>query len=522
MKMRYPLGVQNFPRIIEAGYVYIDKTELIHQMIQTGDSYFLSRPRRFGKSLLTSTLESLFKGKKELFEGFWISSSDYNWKTHPVISLDFTLIDSDSYENLERTLQKLLQNVANQYDLGEIREATPRQTLIALVQRLSVMGKVVILIDEYDKPILDRLSQKELVVRYQDFFKSFFGVTKGLGEYLRFIFVTGVSKFTQVSLFSGMNHLKDLSFNPAYASMLGITENEIDTYFIDEIERIAKEENQSVADVRQRIKKWYNGYRFSGNSKTQSVYNPISLMSYLDSHRLANYWFATGTPTFAYQLIQKQNYDFSNFESDIKIGDSIEANHAPDSIDLITLLYQTGYLTIKNYDKNEETALHYTLQFPNEEVRRSFFERLFPHVFQLHEFQVSELMTALKKNLLENKFDLFFESINRLFSSIPYNLQNSNEAYYHSLIFLLVKMLGFNVNAEVKTSTGLVDLIVKYPSSVIIFEFKFNRSAREALQQIKERNYHSQYLKSGIKLTLIGANFNGTTHTVNEWESEII
>jgi Holliday junction resolvase-like predicted endonuclease len=276
---------------------------------------------------------------------------------------------------------------------------------------------------------------------------------------------------------------------------------------------------QTVEEIRRKIRCWYNGYRFSGEPNSQSVYNPLSLMSYFKSHRLANYWFATGTPTFAYQLIREQNYELPDFESDIVIGNSIEMNHEPDSLDLMTLLYQTGYLTIKKY---KERTQRYTLQFPNEEVQRSFFEHLFHHFSELKEFQISKFLTSLEKNVLENDFPTFFESVNALLSSIPYSLHVANEAYYHSLIYLLMKLLGFNVSAEVMTSTGRVDLIVKQPRSVAIFEFKFNRSAKEAIQQIKDQNYYSQYLHSGRKLYLIGANFDQFTRTVNEWECEIV
>lgn len=515
----YPIGIQSFAEMIKDGFVYIDKTELIYQMVQTGRACFLSRPRRFGKSLLVSTLEALFKSEKELFKGLWIFSSDYDWKTYPVISLDFSMLVTDSYEALVRTLQDQLQAIADQYDIGEIRKETPPETLIALVHRLFVIGRVVILIDEYDKPILDRLNDNELVDRFRDLFKSFYGHIKGLGKYLRFTLLTGVTKFTQVSLFSGMNNLEDLSFNPNYASLLGITENEIKKYFISEINVIAKTTQQTDDEILEKIRTWYNGYKFSGVLNAHSVYNPLSLMSYFKSHRLANYWFATGTPTFAYQLIREQNYELPDFESPIVIGNSIEMNHEPNSLDLMTLLYQTGYLTIKNYD---ERTQRYTLKFPNEEVRRSFFEHLFHHFSELKEFQISKFLTSIEQNLQEKNFESFFESVNGLLSSIPYAIHVSNEAYYHSLIYLLMKLLGFNVNAEVMTGTGRVDLIVKQNDSVMIFEFKFNRSANDALQQIKNQNYHSQYLHSGNKLYLIGANLDGPTRTIDEWECEVI
>lgn len=517
--MLYPIGIQHFPTLIKDGFVYIDKTKLIAHMIRSGQNYFLARPRRFGKSLLVSTLESLFKGEKELFDGLWITSSDYNWETCPVISLDFSLLITDSFKEFTRTLQTQFQHIANQYNLGEIRMESPSETLVELVIKLSSLGRVVILIDEYDKPILDNLGASELLDQYRKLFKTFYANIKALGKYLRFTLITGVTKITQISLFSGMNNPIDLSFNPFYAGLLGITEDEIEKYFLDEIKEIAFENQHTIEEEKTRIKTWYNGYRFSGKLNTPSVYNPISLMNYLSSHRLTNYWFATGTPTFAYKIIKEQNFVIPDFESDVYAGNAIESSHDIENIDLITLLYQTGYLTIKSFD---EQTQNYTLQFPNEEIRRSFFEHLFHYFSQLKPFQIAKFIAAIQKSLLEHHFEEFFASCNELFSSIPYVIQIAKEAYYHSLIYLLVKLLGFNVDAEVMTGSGRIDLIVKQPKDILVFEFKFDSSAKAALEQMKELNYYSPYLNTGKRIRLIGANFKGDTRSVNEWVSEVL
>lgn len=365
--MLYPIGLQSFPVIRKSGFVYVDKTKQIYQLAMTGQTYFLSRPRRFGKSLLVSTLESLFKGEKELFDGLWIASSDYKWEIYPIIALDFSLLLTDTYDGFIRTLQEQLQHIANQYNIGEIRMETPQETLIELVQKLSVLGQVVILIDEYDKPILDRLEDSELINKYREMFKTFYGNIKALGKYLRFTFITGVTKLSQV--FSVMNNSEDISFSSDYANLLGITEEEIEQYFLPEINNIALKNQKTIEEARLLIKKWYNGYRFSGQPEAPTVYNPISLMNYLKSHRLTNYWFAIETSNFLYKLILNQDFIIPDFESEISTDNSIENNHDLEDLDLVTLLYRTGYLTIKNYDEQMQS---YTLQFPNEEIRRLF------------------------------------------------------------------------------------------------------------------------------------------------------
>lgn len=393
----YPIGIQYFPTVISRGFVYIDKTDLLYKMIMSGGVNFLSRPRRFGKSLLVSTLESIFKGEKDLFKNLWIHSSDYEWKTYPVIMLDFSILISDSYTALIRTLQNQLEKVAQSYQINSVIRETPSETLIELVTELAKQGEVVILIDEYDKPILDQLTQPELLMQIRNLFKVFYATLKALGKHLRFTFLTGVTKFTQVSLFSGMNNPEDLSFNPEYATLLGFTEAELDKYFSEEL--------GSLRESRELIREWYNGYRFSSNAETTTVYNPISMMNYLKSGRMANYWFGTATPTFAYQLIRQQNYQIPDFQKGILVGDSIEMNHDQDTLDLMTLLYQTGYLTIKDYDNQTR---RYLLDFPNIEVRRSFFEHLFLYFSDIKEYQLSGHLAPMEKALIYGDLDSFF------------------------------------------------------------------------------------------------------------------
>jgi len=484
-------------------------------MIQTGKTYFLSRPRRFGKSLLVSTLEALFSGKKELFRGLWIETSDYIWKEYPVIALDFSRIFSSNLKEMKESLNELLQEIANRYDKKLIVDENPARTLSRLVLSLSQNTQVVILIDEYDKPILDHIHDEKLLKAYREVFKAFFANIKALGKHFRFSFITGVTKFSQVSLFSGMNNPEDISFQHPYGALVGITENELERYFASRIESIEGNDQE----IRKMLKAWYNGYRFSGHPDCESVYNPLSLMSFLKSKRLSNYWFATATPTFAYEMIKKNNYVVADFERPVVVGNGIEMNHEIDSIDLITLLYQTGYLTITSYDKK---AQRYELQFPNEEVRRSFFEHLFLHFSDLKEYQVNQTLITLEKSLIQGDFEGFFSAFNLIIAAVPHAIHLPTESYYHSLIYLLLKMLGYNVHAEVMTAGGRLDMVVHLEKQVLIFEFKIDGSSTGAIEQIREKNYGAAFKGPDRTVVLIGVNIDRKKRCVGSWKSDML
>jgi len=504
--MLYPIGIQDFTSIIEGGFVYIDKTALIHELIRTGRTYFLARPRRFGKSLLLSTLECIFKGKKALFEHLWIFSSSYDWSVYPVISLDFSLLVTDTIENLQRTLQDQLQKIADAYDIGTVKKETSGETLIELVTKLYAIGPVVILIDEYDKPILDHIHAPEIVARYRELFKSFFTNIKGLGKYLRFSFITGVTKFSQVSLFSGMNNPEDISFDPKYSALLGITEQELDHYFKGEIQ------DQSIKVT---LKNWYNGYAFSGEPNRTLVYNPLSVMRYLKSKRLANYWFATGTPSFAFQLLREQNYALPDLANGAVVGSAIEMNHDVTTIDLVILLYQTGYLTIKDFDPQTQ---RYHLHFPNEEVRRSFFEHFLVFYSHVKESAASKKLVELETALQKSDIKTFCAVLNQFFSNIPYAIQVPSESYYHSLIYVLLQMIEYNVQAEVMTASGRLDLLVRLPKRLFIFEFKIGASAEKALESIKTRSYDAPF--TDTPRTLVGINIDPKKRCIDHYLTE--
>lgn len=393
---KFPIGIQNFARIRNEGFLYIDKTRDIYRMVTQGAAYFLSRPRRFGKSLLVSTLEALFLGKRELFSGLWIDSADYTWREYPVIRMDISKTVSSSPDALATSLQEIIKVNAEKYGITGIERPFPSLSLSALVTELSKKGPVVILIDEYDKPLVHHFDNMETVAKNRDILRDFYTMIKALDEHLHFVFVTGVSKFSKVSLFSGMNNLLDISLNLVYSTMLGLTEEELRRDLTEELQSVSKSRNRDEETNFKEMKQWYNGYLFSQSADSSRVYNPLSVFQFLQNARLDNYWFTTATPTFAIELIKKQKYPIPDLEQGTIVGKEIETDHEVDMIDLPTLLFQTGYLTIDRYDENSWT---YLLKFPNEEVRRSFLEQL---LFEFSEMRPSEMHTILFKSAVQN------------------------------------------------------------------------------------------------------------------------
>ncbi len=513
-KIKYPLSIQNFSKLREGGYLYFDKTELIYQLVQETYAYFLARPRRFGKSLLVSTLEELFQGKRDLFKGLWIDSSDYKWPVHPVIRLDFTELQSDTLENLNSTLHTLLDGVAKKYDLQDVEDPLPAVRFSKIIRALSEINSVVILIDEYDRPCVGHLNRPETLKRNRDFLGDFFVRIKSMGECIQFALITGVSKFSQVSLFSELNNLVDISSDQQYASLLGITEVELHSYLVSEVDRVATFRNETAEQTFQLIKKWYNGYAFSRLPHADKVYNPLSLMKFLRSGELDNFWFSTATPTFAIELIKNREYPVQDFENGVIAGKEIELSFQEDRIDLNTLLFQTGYLTIDTYEESEQL---YHLKFPNEEVRRSFLYHLLNAFSQLNPSQMQASVAKLSACLRDQDVDRFFSVFNEVLAVVPHHIHINAEAYYHSLIYLLLRALGFRVQAEVVTSRGRIDMLLEMKEAIYVFEFKINNSAQGALDQILDREYHKQFLSDSRDLILVGANFDSGLRSLNDW-----
>lgn len=509
-----PVSTASFKKIIDGGALYVDKTRYMYELIQHPTAiYFLSRPRRFGKSLTVDTLNEIFQGHQELFKGLWIDTeTDYAWPIHPVIRLDFSTPQVSSAEELERAIDYEIQRIAraNQIDLLGFNYTTRFQDLI---RQLSEKSAVVLLIDEYDKPILDNITDSKCAQEIQDVLRGFYGVIKSLEAHIRFVFITGISKFSKVGIFSQLNNLFDMSLDARYASMFGITQEELESYFADHIETFAKNENVSTTSLIEKIQTWYNGFRFSHLGA--AVYNPYSTVLLLDRQKFTGYWFETGTPTFLIRLMQSQNYDLEQLE-DLKLTEHAFSTYEIGKLAIIPLLFQTGYLTIKNYDKDEQL---YELAYPNYEVKNAFLLQLLGNFSETEQALSESYLRKLIAALQEHNLESFFEILQVLYANIDYDLQLDYEKYYQTIFYLIFKLIGIKITAEVKTNRGRIDAVAELEKRIYLFEFKINKSADVALDQIKETKYYQKYLLHEKNITLVGLNFNPETRQVEAWKS---
>lgn len=516
---RLPIGRQSIEFILQNNYLYVDKTEDIYRLItNSGGVYFLSRPRRFGKSLLISTLEQIFLGNKGLFKDLWIYRSDYNWHEHPVIRLDMSKVASNSLNRINIKLNFVLNNIARLHGVS-LEAELPELKFEELIYKLyEVTGKaVVILIDEYDKPILDNIGDISTAEAVRDFLREFYTVIKSNDQYLQFVFITGVSKFSRVSVFSGFNNLQDLSMSEDYAKILGITQNELETYFAGFIEQLAQKEGVVYENALQEIKSWYNGYRFSENEV--SVYNPFSTLQLLENSRFSNYWFSSGTPTFLLEILRRRGYKLEDILGKEYIKDKFDT-YEISRIDAVPILFQTGYLTIKDYIKPAVGNISYVLDFPNKEVRNSFTMQVLDVVTNNKNENSAVLVNQLIQHLNDENLPEFFYVLKILYANIPYDLEMDKEKYFQIAFHTLFTLLGAFVETEVHTNDGRIDAVVHTNERIYVLEFKLDGSAKEALEQIRNKEYATKYErnKEGKKLILLGVSFDTETRTVKEYE----
>lgn len=499
---KLPVDVSSFKHMITEDYLYIDKTEYIYNLVTKGRFYFLSRPRRFGKSLLISTLKELFSNNRSLFTNLWIDKSDYAWQEFPVINLNFSFLSIENSHELKISLEWALDSIAIEFGIDVSKAPSPGLKLEMLVKALSQKNKVVILVDEYDYPLINAIENKKVAEANRKVLKNLFSAIKGLDEYLRAIFITGVSKFSKTSIFSGLNNLDDLSLDPLADCLLGYTPQELNHYFSTHIQELAKTENQPIATIQLEIQRWYNGYRFSKDPST--VYNPFSVLYCLKKKNFENYWFESGTPSFLIELL-KQNYSSLEFIEQIELSsDSLgtfDVGHLP----IIPILFQTGYLTIHDYDK---VTKKYKLGYPNYEVKESFKKYLLAAGTHSDIPTVESTVSQLSFALNTDNIELFCSLLKSLFAHIPYHLHIPQERYYHSLIQLLASLLGLEAQSEIVTDKGRIDFVITTKAYVYIFEFKFAQDADRALKQIDTRKYYERYETSKKNIVLIGLSFN--------------
>lgn len=498
---KYPIGKQDFPKLRNEGFVYVDKTKFALELATLGGSYFLSKPRRFGKSLFLSTLESIFLGKKELFEGLHIHNK-WKFEVYPIIRLDFTKIgykDLGLKDALSQALDKIFET--NGITTSETSLSQKFNDLIEKLAQKHEKG-VVILIDEYDKPLIDYLDEdnRHLAKTNRDVLKNFYSVLKPSEHFIKFLLITGVSKFSKVSIFSDLNHLTDISTNIKFAEVCGITQEELEENFSEELEFYDKE----------KIRDWYNGYKF--NPKGKSVYNPFSILNFFYGEgEYKNFWYSTGTPTFLMKMCREnQMYDFES----IKLNQNDLGNFDIENLKIEPLLFQTGYLTIVEED---ELFRQYKLTFPNLEVKESYLNNLIEAYIDSPQMQSSLILDGLRSFLKNKDSETLKQAVNHAFSHIPYSLwQKENEQYYHAMVHLMFSLLGVYIFSEVQTQKGRIDSIVMFSNEVFIFEFKLDKSAEEAFFQIENKGYADKFKNSGMPIYKVGVNFNSEKKEVEE------
>ncbi len=505
----------SFPEIIEKDFLYVDKTGYIFKLLEGGkDEFFLSRPRRFGKSLLVSTLKAIFQGRRELFKGLAIDKMDYDWKTYPVIHLDFGAESVDDAENLARRLRRMLQMaaVANKVSLPDGPPEDMFEDLISMLAGKD--GQVVVLVDEYDKPILSNVDNPEAPAILK-VLKRFYSVIKTYEGKIRFAFITGVSKFAHVSMFSDLNNLTDITLLPEYACMLGFTEAEIREYFADRLPLAAKENGRTVEQMMADILQWYDGYRFS--AAETHVCNPVSLSKFFASNYVFdNYWDDTGTPSFLVNRSRETGYDYEVALSGW-YDKSVFSAYELDRLDITGLLWQTGYLTIKDV-RQGIAGTRYRLDFPDREVRQTFMDRLLELYAGLPKGVSGSIVEAFYDAIWADDLDGLMRTFQSFLASIRYDLHIPNEKYYQTIFFIVFELLGIFIEAESCTNEGRIDACIRTAKAVYIFEFKLDKSAKKAIGQIIDRRYYEKFQSGELPIRLVGVSFDSAKGRIDGWK----
>ena len=521
-RRRYPVGIQTFSEIIRGGYVYADKTDLMWQMQDYAKYIFLSRPRRFGKSLLSTTLCSFFNGEKELFEGLKVMELETEWKRYPVIHFDLSLAKAQqTAEALQQRLMLMLRDYGNKYGRYE-EEVTPGGLFEGIIRRAyeQTGQQVVIIIDEYDAPLLDVLHEEERLGEYRRVMQEFYQPMKACEAMVRFCFITGITKFSQLSIFSTINNLTNITMDPVFATICGITEEELSTTFGEDIAILSDYHGVTAEEMKDRLKQKYDGYHFTESK--ENIYNPFSLLKAFQQKKLNNYWFDTGTPMFLIRQMQHFHTDITSLEK-VEVPSSAFDRPTEAMIDALPLLYQSGYLTIKDYERESEI---YTLSLPNQEVRVGFTDGLLPTYVGLEGGYVQagfalKFWRALKKDDL----DLALRELQAYMASLPYvegfkkklESVSAAEGFYEWTLYLIFSMLNVYVRTQVKTANGRADVVVYMPDAIYVLELKINGMAQEALEQINSRGYAIAYQTDSRQVRKAGISFSTATKTVEDW-----
>jgi len=511
--MKYPIGIQNFGEVRRNGYAYVDKTALLYKLVSEGKYYFLSRPRRFGKSLFLSTLESYFCGEKELFDGLAVSELEHDWKSYPILHLDLNSREYKDESSLEAELNRHLETWEKLYG-DEYKERALEERFIHVINHAyEKTGKqVVILVDEYDKPLLQAIGNDALQAAYRSKLKAFYSVLKTLDAKIRFAFLTGVTKFGKVSVFSDLNNLIDLSFDRRYSSICGITEAELHANFDNDVCNLAEANGLTHEECYKKLAKDYDGYHFDYN--TPGIYNPFSVLNTLASGRFRDYWFETGTPSFLVYQLKKTEYPLESMTEEEITTDTLNSIDIMDENPL-PLLYQSGYLTIKSYDKEFDC---YQLCFPNREVEQGFIRYLLPFYTPKTKDKSSYAISQFVKDVRSGDANAFMRRLEGFFANGDYQVMGDLEVYFQNTLYVIFRMLGFYVEVERHTTNGRMDIILQTLDYVYIMELKINQSADIALQQIEEKGYAKSFMNDSRKLYKIGVSFSTEKRLIEDWK----
>ena len=513
-----PIGVQTFEDIVSGNYIYVDKTGLVYQIANKFKYVFLSRPRRFGKSLLSSTFHSYFAGEKELFDGLEAGRLETEWVKHPVFHFDMSTAKHMNEEQLLEELDKKLDAYERIYGRGE-KDVRVNQRLEGLVHRsVEQTGeKAVIIIDEYDAPLLDVMNDRERLVPMRQIMRNFYSPIKSLDPYLRFVFITGINKFAQLSIFSELNNLKNISMLPDFSAVCGISQSELERDFPEQIEALAEAEGVSGERALELLKENYDGYHFCAGS--EDIYNPFSLLNAFSDKRFGNYWFETATPTYLIERLERKPLDERELDR-MEYVSVNEFNVSPELTDNpIPLLYQTGYLTIKDYDRSLDS---YTLGYPNKEVRTGFLDSLLAG-YNGNNPSGSSFVLRFNAALRKGDVDEALSRMQSFLAGMPNDLENKTEKHYQTIIYLIFSLLGYHIRTEEKSAVGRADAVCWTQDSIYVFEFKVGSTAETALKQIDDKGYMIPYrFEDGKRLVKVGVNISTATRTIDGWAVSLV
>ena len=512
---RLPVGIQTFEKLIEQNCLYIDKTAYIHKMINVSNYVFLSRPRRFGKSLLVSTLQSYFEGKKELFKGLYIETVEKDWTEYPVLRFDLSGSKHMEKEQLENYLIYILEENEKKFGLKSDHPDPNIRLNNLITQVYEKTGRqVVVLIDEYDAPLLDVVHEEEKLPMLRHIMRNFYSPLKACDPYLKFVFLTGITKFSQLSIFSELNNLTNISMNPQFAALCGISVDEVQEQMADYLADFAAAHNKSVDEALESLRVQYDGYHFAWPSP--DVFNPFSLLNAFLDKRLKSYWFESGTPTFLIEMLRKFNVVPSMLKRTRAMASAFDAP-TENMSSIIPLLYQSGYFTIKDY--NEITDL-YILDIPNNEIRIGLMESLLPNYVQIDAYKGTTTVALMFEALYHEDLNEMLRLLQAYLLTVPQCDNTNYEGHYQQLLYVIFSLLGRYVDVEVRTATGRVDMVLRTARKLYLFELKLNRSAEAAMQQIDLKEYPARFALCGLPVVKIGINFDAATHTISDWEIE--